>query len=77
MFSVFLLFSLFSENMSSGGVEGGVSMGKGGGFYVRRVYADVIGRFGGGSRAKFRHCGRVWACLAVDVTNFYFVGCGG
>ena len=46
-------------------------------FCARRVYASVIGRFGEGGRAKCCHCGRVWACLAVDVTKFYFVGCDG
>ena len=49
--------------------------GTDGGFHMRRIYADVIGRFGGGSRAQFCHCGRVWVCFAVDVTNFNFVGC--
>ena len=44
---------------------------------MRRVYTDVIGWFGGGSRGKFHHCWRVWACLAVDVTKFYFVCCDG
>ena len=58
IFGILSILSVFGENVGCRD-WGRRSYGKGEGFYALRVYAGLIGWFGGKSVTKFHHCGRV------------------